>query len=136
MATKCDEEFDLIKFFKGKAKVWLYFNVKQHKVSKRVIDNVAVCLKCGVEVKCPGGTTISQVTCVAITPSCLLNLNMVPKLLMKHPKFKTLMVLSFFCLLQFSYTNKCFKLTKFDIFVVTHLKSTENKRRIRKNAMS
>ena len=57
MATKCDEEFDLIKFFKGKAEVWLYFNVKQHKVSKKVIDNVAVCLKCWVKVKCPGGTT-------------------------------------------------------------------------------
>ena len=51
MATKCDEEFDLIKFSEGKAEVWLHFNVKQHKVSKRVIDNVAVCLKCGVEVK-------------------------------------------------------------------------------------
>ena len=42
MATKCDEEFELIKFFKGKAEVWLYFNVKQHKVSKRVINNVAL----------------------------------------------------------------------------------------------
>ena len=56
MATKYDEESDLIKFSKGKAEVWLYFNVKQHKVSKKVIDNVAVCLKCGVEVKCPCGT--------------------------------------------------------------------------------
>ena len=50
MATKCDEEFDLIKVFKGGAEVWSYFNVKQHKVSKKVIDNVAVCLKCGVKV--------------------------------------------------------------------------------------
>ena len=57
MATKCDEEFDLIKFFKGKAEVWLYFNVIQHKVSKRVNDNVAVCLKCGVAVQYPGRTT-------------------------------------------------------------------------------
>ena len=57
MATKYDEESDLIKFSKGKAEVWLYFNVKQHKVSKKVIDNVVVCLKCGEEVKCPCGTT-------------------------------------------------------------------------------
>ena len=49
MATKCDEEFDLIKFSKGEAAVWSYFNVKQHKISKKVIDNVAVCLKCGLE---------------------------------------------------------------------------------------
>ena len=57
MATKCDEEFDLIKFSKGEAVVWSYFNVKQHKISKKVIDNVAVCLKCGLEVRCPGGKT-------------------------------------------------------------------------------
>ena len=91
MATKCDEEFDLIKFFKGKAKVWLYFNVKQHKVSKKVIDNVAVCLKCWVKVKCPGGTT-NLTSHVRRHQNVLNNPNLT--------------------------------------------KSTENKRRIRKNAMS
>ena len=57
MATKCDEELDLIKFSKGEAEVWSYFKVKQHKISKKVIDNVTVYLKCGVEVRCPGWTT-------------------------------------------------------------------------------
>jgi hypothetical protein len=57
MASKDTEEFDLIKFSKGKAEVWTYFKVKQHKLSKQIIDNVAVCVKCGVEVKCPGGTS-------------------------------------------------------------------------------
>ena len=63
MATKCDEEFDLIKFSKGEATVWSYFNVKQHKISKKVIDNVAVCLmslfgkKCGCNTKRAKNTT-------------------------------------------------------------------------------
>ena len=46
-----------LKFSKRVAEVWSHFNVKQHKVSKMVIYNVSVCLKCGVEVWCQGGTT-------------------------------------------------------------------------------
>ena len=115
MATKCDEEFDIIKFFKGKAEVWLYFSVKQHKVSKRVIDNVAVCLKCGVEVKCPGGTTnlTSHVRCHH--PQLLSKTQSGAETIKETPEVKksdgTLMsfIVICFCFLQFSYTSKCFK---------------------------
>ena len=68
-----------MKFSKGEAEVWSHFNVRQQKVSKKVIDNVAVCLQCGVEVRCPGGTTNLTSHMQRDHPQLPVTLNLVPK---------------------------------------------------------
>ena len=46
-----------IKVFQRGSQGLVVFQCKQHKVSKKFMDSLAVWLKCGMDVRCPGGTT-------------------------------------------------------------------------------
>ncbi|XP_060557870.1 E3 SUMO-protein ligase ZBED1-like [Ruditapes philippinarum] len=52
-----ENNYDLIKNPKGKSAVWQFFSIKRKRETHEIIENTAFCDRCGVAVKCGGGTT-------------------------------------------------------------------------------
>ncbi|XP_060594605.1 E3 SUMO-protein ligase ZBED1-like [Ruditapes philippinarum] len=51
------DEFTTVKNPKGKSDIWRHFGLQKSKITQKLIDNTAVCMKCDMVIKCSGGGT-------------------------------------------------------------------------------